>query len=117
MRPVLPAALLMVLAPALADGQEVPPGLPRLTGVVIGPAHRAAIFDAAAGQPSALQEGEHIASYVVRLIRPNAVQVESGGRSYTIVPSPLGGATRAAPADTGGGTFGLAVNPPAPPPN
>ncbi len=117
MRPTLPAAVLAILAPALAAAQDTPPDLPRLTGIVVGPAHRTAIFEAPAGQPSALQEGDSIASYVVRLIRPNTVQVEAGGRSYTIAPAPLGGAARPAPADTGSGTFGLAMNPRAPAPD
>ena len=116
MRPLL-AAVLAALVPALAAAQDIPPGLPRLTGIVIGPAQRTAIFEAAAGQPSSVEEGGSIASYVVRLIRPNTVQVEAGGRSYTIAPAPLGSAARAMPADTGGGTFGLVVNPPAPAPD
>lgn len=114
---MLPLAPLAVLAPALAGAQDVPPGLPRLTGTVVGPAGRTATFEATANQPSTVEEGDRIAAYVVRLIRPNAVQVELNGRTYTIVPAPLAAAARPAPANAGGATFGLIVNPRAPAPD
>ena len=109
---------LLALLPALpAWAQDAPAGLPRLSGVIIGPAHRTAIFEQPAGGPSAVEEGEQVAGYLVRMIRPDGVLVESEGRSYTIAPSPLGAGARLAPADTGGATFGLVVNPQTPAPD
>lgn len=110
--------MLLVLAlPAAAWAQGAPPGLPRLTGIVTAPSGRAAIFESAGGQQSAVQEGEQVGIWTVRLIRPDAVQLDGDGRSLTVAPSPRGTAMQERPADTGGVTFGLVVNPPAPAPD
>jgi len=86
---------------------------PRLTGIVIAGQHRVAIFDNPPGQSTAVEEGEVIAAYTVRLIRPAGVQVERDGRK--VVLSLTQSAQPVTPVDTGGVTFGLVVNPRRPP--
>ena len=107
----LAAALLAAALPP-AHAQGVPQGLPRLTGTVVGPARRTAVFEGAA-----VDEGDDIAGYVVRLVRPNSVQLEGKGQSWNLAPTPLGMAARPAPVDIGGVTFGLVVNRQAPTPD
>ena len=48
---------LLLLAPPPARAQDAPAGLPRLSGVIIGPTHRTAIFEQLAGRPSAVGRG------------------------------------------------------------
>ena len=111
-RGALAASLLLALGQAPgAAAQGVPAGLPRLTGIVVAPGRRVALFEGAA-----VQEGERIAAYTVRTISADGVWLEGEGRSFALLPTPLGADARA-PADTGGGTFGLVVNPPAPAPD
>jgi len=108
----LAAGLLLALGQAPgAAAQGVPAGLPRLTGIVVVPGRRVALFEG-----SAVQEGERIAAYTVRTSSADGVWLEGEGRSFALLPTPLGADARA-PADTGGGTFGLVVNPPAPAPD
>lgn len=86
---------------------------PRLTGIVIAGPHRIAIFDSPPGQSTAVEEGETVAAYTVRLIGPAGVQVEREGRK--VVLSLTQSAQPAAPVDAGGVTFGQVVNPRRPP--
>lgn len=92
-----------------AQAQSGPP--PRLTGIVISPYQRAAIFESEPGVPKLVKEGEDIAAYTVRSIQPDGVQVERGGQAFTLQPTALGVTAQAMPVDTGGATFGLVVNP------
>jgi hypothetical protein len=111
-RRALAAALLLALGQMSgAAAQGAPAGLPRLTGIVVMPGRRIALFEGAA-----VQEGEQVAAYTVRTISADGVWLEGEGRSFALLPTPLGADARA-PADTGGGTFGLVVNPPAPTPD
>ena len=108
----LAAGLLLALGQAPdAAAQGAPSGLPRLTGIMVAPGRRVALFEGAA-----VQEGEQVAAYTVRTISADGVWLEGEGRSFALLPTPLGADARA-PADTGGGTFGLVVNPPAPTPD
>ena len=99
------AAVLCFTAGAFAQQ----PDLPRLTGIVVAPDYRAAIFEGTAGLPSNVREAERIGPYVVRTIRPDAVWVERDGTAVELLLRSSGPA-RSVPADTGGVTFGLVVN-------
>jgi len=88
------------------------PGLPRLTGIVIAGQHRVAIFEEPPGLSTALQEGETVATYIVRSIRADGVQVERDGRSFALMLSQS--AQPVAPVDNGP-VFGRVVNPQRPP--
>ena len=98
-------AVLCLTGPALAQQAD----LPRLSGIVIAPNYRAAIFETTGGLPSNVQEAERIGPYVIRTIQPAAVWVELDGTAVELVLRSSGPA-RSVPADTGGVTFGLAVN-------
>lgn len=98
-------AVLCLTGSALAQQ----PDLPRLTGIVIAPNYRAAIFEGTAGLPSNVQEAERIGPYVIRTIRSDAVWVERDGNAVELALRSSGPA-RSVPADTGGVTFGLVVN-------
>lgn len=64
-------------------------GPARLTGVLTGPFYNRAIFMAAAGaKPVVVQEGERVANFVVRSIRPGrVVVVEASGVERTLQPT------------------------------
>jgi hypothetical protein len=103
------------LLAAAPGGAPAPPApeLPRLTGIVIAGQHRVAIFESSPGVATAVEEGESIATYVVRVVGLDGVQVERDGRRFALA---LTGSTQApTPVDTGGVTFGLVVNPQGPP--
>ena len=67
---------------AAVDGSSLP-GLPRLTGIMVGPFGRSAIFAESGAKPIVVQEGGRIASYTVksidtmqvRLLGPDGVKV------------------------------------------
>ncbi len=85
-------------SPAVAAAVQAPPEpVPRLTGVIIGPAGRSALFVSAQGARSVVvQEGGHVGPYVIRAIRSNEVVLEGpdGTRSlhpaYDGAPQPSG---------------------------
>jgi hypothetical protein len=71
----------------IARGDHMPDGLPRLSGVLVGPFGRRAIFAGENGKPAAVSEGGHIAAWTVLLIEAGAVQVAGPGGSRTVRPS------------------------------
>ncbi len=90
---LLLTALLMGAAPP--DGPASP--LPRLAGVVVTPAGRAAIFDTGNGRWTVSAEGDEIGHYTVRSITPGQVILADPGRTYVLTPTP--GALAATAAD------------------
>jgi hypothetical protein len=76
-------------ATAASDAVLKADGPARLTGVLTGPFYNRAIFMAAAGaKPVVVQEGERVADFVVRSIRPGRVTVvEANGVERTLQPS------------------------------
>lgn len=90
-RPPVPAgAAAAVAGPAGAE-------LPRLAGVLIGPAGRRAIFAPAAGKPLVLAEGQSLGRYTIRSIAAGGVVLAGSEGSRTLRPTHLG-----APATAGG---------------
>lgn len=61
-------------AETLADTASGPTDLPRLTGIVVGPTGRSAIF-AGADKPIVIGEGGHIAAFTVQSIDMAQVQI------------------------------------------
>ena len=100
--------LLLGAAPALADP-------PRLRGIVTGGGDRVAVLGFTAGGTVPLREGEQAEGFTVRRILPDRVILDGEGQVLELRFE----ATQGAPpvADTGGVTFGLVVNPPAPAPD
>lgn len=69
-----------------------PPGVngkeARLTGVIIGPFGRRAIFLLGAPDISVVvQEGDHVGAYTIRSLHPSRAVVDVAGRIITLVPS------------------------------
>jgi hypothetical protein len=94
-----PAAEAAGPADAAAAGQE----LPRLTGIVVTPAGRRAIFAAAGtGRPIVVSEGGSIAGYVVRSIAPAEVTLSKAEGDRVIRPSPVKGSAAAEQAAAAG---------------
>lgn len=52
------------------------PGLPRLSGILVGPFGRSAIFASETSQPVVLGEGDRIAAYTVRAIDATGVRLD-----------------------------------------
>jgi len=104
-------ALIAMLGGAGAQTPSAP-GLPRLTGIVVAGQHRVAIFEDPPGLTTAFEEGETVAAYTVRSIRPNGVQVEREGRSLLIT---LSQSIQPVVAVDAGPVFGRVVNPQRPP--
>ena len=100
-RAVVGTVLLMapLMGAAPADGPALP--LPRLAGVVIGPADRAAIFDTRSGGWTVAVEGDEIGRYTVRSITPGQVILADPGGTYVLTPTP-GSPAAAAGADGDG---------------
>jgi hypothetical protein len=64
-------------APSASGGPATPDGLPRLTGVMVGPFGRSAIFAAPeGGKPTIVNEGSNVGVYTVSNIGPGEVTVE-----------------------------------------
>ena len=65
-------------APAAAAVEQAPAEpMPRLAGVIVGPAGRSALFvPGQGGRTLVLQEGAHVGPYVIRTIRSNEVVLE-----------------------------------------
>ena len=109
------ALLMLVASPALAQGVQPGDAAPRLTGVVLAAGHRTAIFQDKDGATVAVGEGDTLDGLLIQRIEAAGVQASARGRLVFIG---LAGASAATlPADTGGVTFGLVVNPPAPAPD
>ena len=102
-------ALLLMMLAGHAAAQTAGP--PRLTGVVLTPERRVAMFEDASGATEAAEEGALVFGYLVRSIRRDQTILERDGRALMLVPTPAGTTAARLPADTGGVTFGLIVNP------
>ncbi len=74
-----------------ADGSVVAgaglAGLPRLSGVMVGPFGRSAIFAPDGGKPLIVSEGGRIAAWTVQAIRANAVEVIGPDGKRTLEPT------------------------------
>ncbi|MGH7051956.1 MAG: hypothetical protein ACREFV_02270 [Acetobacteraceae bacterium] len=88
------------------DGGKAPvAGVLRLTGVVVGPAGREAIFEpVGGGKPLVVFEGERVNGALVRVIAPGAVLMIDGTGAHLI--SPAYGPTGAALPGRSGARFG-----------
>jgi hypothetical protein len=87
------AAVLLILAalvsPAHAAGP--PPALPRLTGIVVGPDARAAIFADDTDGWTVLREGQAIGGWRIATIAPGQVTVvDRDGGALALTPTPRG---------------------------
>ncbi|MGH7079575.1 MAG: hypothetical protein ACREFU_15950 [Acetobacteraceae bacterium] len=89
-----------------SEGGKAPvAGVLRLTGVVVGPAGREAIFEpVGGGKPLVVFEGERVNGAVVRVIAPGAVLMIDGRGAHLI--SPAYGPAGAALPGRSGGRFG-----------
>ncbi|MGI4793676.1 MAG: hypothetical protein ACRYF2_07950 [Janthinobacterium lividum] len=102
MRRVLVAALL------LGAGRSSAAEVPRLTGTLIGPGERTALF-AEAGVTIPAAVGEHIGDYVVSGIEPGRVRLDKSGRQIVVSLE-----AAAKTVNQSGATFGLALRQPGP---
>jgi len=103
--------LLLFLWVVAGAAQAEPAGPPRLTGIVVTPERRIAIFGDAGGAIEWAEEGTLAFGYLVRSIRRDQTVLERDGRAIMLVPTPLGAPTGRLAPDTGGVTFGLVINP------
>ena len=101
----LAAALLLAAIPAHAAD------LPRLTGTLIGPDGRTALFARPGGTIQAAV-GERVGDYVVTGIEPGLVQLEQPGRHVAVSLEAAAGPAPA--ARNTGATFGLVLRQPGP---
>jgi hypothetical protein len=83
-RPAPPMAAAASDAPAAAAGQE---DLPRLSGVIVAPGGRRAIFAPAEGHPLVVPEGASIGRFVVHSIAPGQVTLSDTERQHVLRPS------------------------------
>ncbi len=73
---------------AVSGGSGPQAGLPRLSGVLVGPFGRTAIFAASgAGKPIVLAEGGEIGGFRVVAIAPGQVTLTGKGRTLVLSPS------------------------------
>lgn len=72
---------------AAGSGSRAPDGLPRLSGVLVGPFGRSAIFAADGAKPVVVGEGSRVSAWTVRLIQAGEVQVVGPGGVRTLHPS------------------------------
>jgi hypothetical protein len=86
-RPVFSPDRRPVAAMASATGGRRPEGLPRLSGVLVGPFGRSAIFAADGGKPLVVNEGGRIGAWTVRTIDVGTVEVSGPGGAHTMHPS------------------------------
>ncbi len=61
--------------------------LPRLSGVIVTPAERWAIFVSSGGTPAALREGDRLNGFVVQGIRPGQVSLRNTYDVRLVVPT------------------------------
>ena len=62
-------------------------GLPRLSGVLVGPFGRTAIFASDGDKPLVVGEGGQVAQWTVRVIQAGSVEVVGPGGARTLRPS------------------------------
>jgi hypothetical protein len=87
--------------------------LPRLTGTLIGPGERIALFVAEPGGTIQVVVGEHIGDYVVREIEPGRVQLDKADQ-HIVVSVAAAAISAQAVRDPGNVTFGLVLRQPGP---
>jgi hypothetical protein len=75
------------LASEAPRGDRLPDGLPRLSGVLVGPFGRNAVFAVEGAKPVVVSEGGRINGWTVRLIEAGEVQVVGPGGAKTVRPS------------------------------
>lgn len=107
MRLPLVAALLLVASRSHAAD------VPRLTGTLIGPGERTALFAAEPGGTVPVVVGERIGDYVVSEIEPGRVQLDKPDRRIVVSVEAAAPSARAA-RDPGNVTFGLVLRQPGP---
>jgi hypothetical protein len=86
-------------AATVAAGSQTPEGLPRLTGVIVSPSGRSAIFANEGGKPVVVTEGGRVNAWIVRAIDIGTVRVSGPGGARDLHPS-----FEAAPATQTGAT-------------
>lgn len=74
-------------AAASAVSGERLAGLPRLSGVLVGPFGRRAIFASDGGKPLVVGEGGRVADWTVRVIEAGAVEVAGPDGDHILRPS------------------------------
>jgi hypothetical protein len=95
-RPLFAPSRRPAAQPAVASA--APAGPPRLTGVIVTPAGRSALFvTAAGGKPQPVTEGQRIGPYRVKSIQPGSVVVD-GPRGPQILTPTFDPAPASAPA-------------------
>lgn len=72
---------------AVEAGPSMPAGLPRLTGIMIGPFGRSAIFANDGGKPIVVAEGGQIGAWTIRAIKVGEVQVVGPEGARSLRPS------------------------------
>lgn len=78
---------------AAATGGAASNGLPRLSGIMISPTGRLAIFSPAGGKPIIAVEGSHIGRYTIHSITPDHITIEGPG-GLRIVRTAFGASQR-----------------------
>jgi hypothetical protein len=63
------------------------PGLPRLTGIMVGPFGRSAIFAADGPKPLVVQEGARVAGYTIMVIEAAQVRLSGPNGNVVLYPS------------------------------
>lgn len=75
---------------AAADARTIAgaalPGLPRLSGILVGLSERSAIFAGEHSKSIVVREGEHVSAYWVQMIQPGAVQLVGPDGSVVLSP-------------------------------
>ncbi len=75
-------------APAItADRTASSDPPPRLTGVIVGPAGRHALFATGSARPVTVDEGGRVGPYTIRAIRSNEVVVDGPGGVQSLHPT------------------------------
>ncbi|HUN38856.1 MAG TPA: hypothetical protein VMU81_01055 [Acetobacteraceae bacterium] len=75
------------LPTAITGGRDAPPGLPRLTGVLVGPFGRTAIFATGGGKPLVVTEGGKVDAWTVQSISIGTVRIRGPDGAKTLQPS------------------------------
>jgi len=86
-RPVFSPDRRPVAEIASTPGVRSPQGLPRLSGVLVGPFGRSAIFEVDGRRPLVVDEGGRIDTWTVGTIEADAVQISGLGGTRTVRPS------------------------------
>jgi hypothetical protein len=63
------------------------PGLPRLSGIMVGPFGRSAIFAADGAKPLVVQEGARVVGYTVKAIEATQVRLAGPNGNVVLYPS------------------------------